>query len=432
MTAKKQYTDAQYKKFLYTPFSSSYGCSEDRIINWLLSAHPPIVSNFGLNRSNLKNTYFPYIKKHLGKGAYTIFTGILCAEGATGGIGWINYTARYGSPYNQLKQDVVYIKGLLRSKYAGLNQWAPEMGHVSVNATGQKIFRGLPKYSTGMYYMQATLAGNICCWNSYYTNGPAGSYPGNPYDYIINMIKKCGGKPFAGLNDGGSGTGGNGGSGSDELIKLPKAVYLNNSEFSVLGVHFRRYRNWLFIKYPFNVSGVGGDGGSGGSDAKGSSEDLYKKVLKVYNATHGHGLVYRMWRPAGDPDKTGWSDCSGMVGWLFHTIYPSLWNYGRINTGTILAFAKRKNAVVWHGSQAELIKHMDVVKHGDYIVMGNEPTCGAGIYSHVVWCYEGDGANAKICSMEPAGWLKHPLHYFLKNWWVPVTEHPYMYVCRLK
>lgn len=431
MVYKKEYTNKQYHKFLETPFSSSYGCDEDKVIHYYLRNHPPIVSNFGLNYNNLKNTYIPYVKKHLGKGAYTIFLGLQLrgAEGPTGGLGWINHEARYGSPYNQLNQDVAYIKQLLNSKAWGVNHWAPETGSCTLEKDAYTTFSHLHKGDTGMYYMQATLAGNACVWNHAWSMT---QYFGNPYDVIIDMIKACGGKPFAGLNDGGSGTGGNSGSGADETIKLPKAVYLNNSEFSVLGVHFRRYRNWLFIKYPFNVSGIGDGGSGGGSDAKGSSEDLYKKVLKVFNATHGRGLAYQMWRPAGDPDKTGWSDCSGMVGWLFHTIYPSLWNNGRLNTGTILAFAKRKNAVVWHGSQAELIKHMDVVKHGDYIVMGNEPTCGAGIYSHVVWCYEGDGANAKICSMEPAGWLKHPLHYFLKNWWVPVSEHPYMYVCRLK
>lgn len=436
MALRKKYTDNQYKKFLYTPYSSSYGCSEGKILNYFFTHHPPIINNFGLTKSNMESTYIPLIKRRLGSGAYTVFLGYVVQEGATGGIGWINNRARYGSPYQQLEQDLALIRSCGRNpKLFGLNQSAPETGFIPINATGKRIYNGLPKYSTGSFYMQLTLAGNACCWNSRAANG--GYYFGNPYDGIIDMIKACGGKPFARMNDGGSGTGGDSASGLDEKIQLPKSIYLNNSKFTFLGVHFKRYKNWIFIKYPFadllNVNRSGNHPDSGTSGAgKDTDKSKLEKALKQYYYLCGRNYEYANRRPQQNPRVVGWADCSGMVGYILHTVYPRMWAGGYINTATMYNYASSHNLIVWHGSQTQLIRDMDVVKQGDFILMGNTPNTGAGLASHVVWVYGGSGASAKVCSMEGPGWLKHPLHYFLKNWWLPYSEHPYMYVCRLK
>lgn len=215
---------------------------------------------------------------------------------------------------------------------------------------------------------------------------------------------------------------------------MPKAIYLNNSSFTFLGVHFSRVRNWLFIKYPFSdLLGNGSSSSEGGSSSSsGGSGDSakYKKAKKIFDYLSGRGYVYANIRPQRNPRAVGWADCSGMVGYILHTVYPRMWAGGYINTSTILQYCRAHKMVAWHGSQNQLIKHMSVVKQGDIIVMGADPSCGAGLMSHVVWVYSGNGANAKVCSMEGNGWLKHPLHYFLKNWWLP--HKPYMYVCRLK
>ena len=430
MALRKKYTDKQYKKFLYTPMASSYGCSEDKILDYFFAHRPPIVANFGLTKSNMKTLYLPLVKKEIGKGAYTIFLGYVLAEGATGNIGWINNRSRYGSPYQQLEQDLALINSCLNNPHLyGLNQWAPETGVIPINATGKAIYNNLPKRSTGAMYMQLTLAGNASCWNTRAMNG--GYYFGNPYDYIIDMIKACGGKPFSGVND--SGTGGDSGTGLEGLPKLPKKVYLNNSEFSVLGVKFKRYKNWLFIHYPFNVDGT--YNGSEDNDT-GDLSDKVKKEVAIVNSFGDRKFVYEQYRPAQNPNKVGWADCSGLVGWILHTVYPSMWNNGYINTGTILAYCRAHKMVVWSGSQEQFSRsEIKNIQAGDFIVMGNEPTCGAGDYSHVAFCYSGKGPSAKMISQEgPFGvrtTYKNTVNHFVNHWWYK-SEHPYFNLCRTK
>lgn len=194
--------------------SSTFGVSEDKCLDWFFRKHPPLINYYGLTKSNMKSIYLPYLKKELGKGAYTTFLGIVVAEGATGTLGWINYTYRYGGGLNALHQDVAYMKALLRSKKFGLNHWAPETGSCTLQKDAYTTFNSLHKGDIGMYYMQATLAGNACVWAHSWA---LTQYFGNPYDLIIDMIKSMGGHPFNAKNDGGSGSqGGNGGSGIGE------------------------------------------------------------------------------------------------------------------------------------------------------------------------------------------------------------------------
>ena len=63
MALRKKYTDKQYKKFLYTPMASSYGCSEGKILDYFFAHRPPIVSNFGLNKANMESIYLQLVKK---------------------------------------------------------------------------------------------------------------------------------------------------------------------------------------------------------------------------------------------------------------------------------------------------------------------------------------------------------------------------------
>lgn len=430
MVYKKEYTDKQYRKWLYTPFSSSFGVSEDKVLNWFFKRHPPIINRFGLTKSNMKNTYLKLVKKELGSGAYVTFLGILVAEGATGGIGWINNIQRFGSPYQQLKEDLNKMKGAIKHPHSfPINDSAPETGGTRLNKVAYEIYKHLPSGSIGGYYMTFTLAGNACCWANAWART---QYFGNPYDQIIDMIKSLGGKPFNGKNEGG--TGGNGGTGLEGLPNLPRAVYLNNSEFTILGVHFKRYKNWLFIHYPFNINGS--FSGSDSSSDSGTVSSKVKKEQKIVKSFGSKRFVYEQYRPQRDPNQVGWADCSGLAGWIMHTVYPAMWNHGYINTGTILAYAKAHKLVLWHGSQYEFSrKQIKNIKAGDFFVMGNEPSCGAGNYSHVVFCYEGSGAKAKVISQEgPFGartTYRWPMTKFVNHWW-PYSEHPYFYHCRTK
>lgn len=440
MPLRKEYTDKQYKEFLYTPLSSSYGTREDKVLNWFFARHPPIINNFGLTKANMKNTYLPYLTSHLGKGAYCIFLGYVVEEGATGSAGWINNRPRWGNAYQQLKQDVALIKSCLKNpRLFGLNQFAPETGFIPINATGKRIYHGLPKGSTGAMYMQLTLAGNACCWNSRAMNG--GYYFGNPYDGIIDMIKQCGGKPFAGLNDGGGSDGHSsmGDQGSGINIKLPKKIYLNNSSFTFMGVHFIRQRSWLTIKYPFNLGTAATGKGSKsskdiqGEDIKGNKKAVESAVLearRIIAYNRKHRIYYLMVHPQYDPVRTGHADCSGFVCWCFRKAYPGLYNNGYGYTGSILSYGRIHRWVVYAGSQAGLIRKMSIVHTGDILVMGHDPNCGAGGTSHTCFCIGGSGPNATMGNME-ANLMVKPLHYLLKNWWVSYpSPFPYMYVLR--
>lgn len=420
MAFRKEYTDAQYKTFLTTPFNSDFGISLDKALNYFW-AHPPMNlvasgTGEGLTRDNLKNEVIPIVQSILGKSAYVMFLCICMNENASG-LGFIAYTRRYGTRAQDCRDDCHYINNLLSGNYP-LNTSAPETGGASMSGTAYSILKACKKGDIGKYYMCATFAGNYWCWH---TSNVWNTYFGNPYDQCIDKIKAMGGNPFGG----GGSHGGAGGQGDGGLINLPHTVYLNNSRFSVLGVKFRRYRNWLHISYPAGLN-VSGAGGADDSESTPSNEKV-KRELEVYNNDiKGHNYYYAGVRPARNPKSVGYTDCSGLVGWILHTAYPGAWNGGYVNTQTLYDYFKSKGCVIWQGSQQQFLNSGEYkkMKAGDFVIMGRTGF-GAGLSSHTAFCYDDNG---NVVSQEGQGTLRHPIHYYITAWWTP----PFKYFCLVR
>lgn len=430
MPNKKEYTNEQYATFLTTPYSSNFGISEEKIISDFMSSSSTAQkrSAYGLTAENLKNKYIPYIKKELGSGAYVLFLLTVIAEGGSANIGWINYTYRPINGMQALQADVSYIKNLLETK-GKVNNWAPETGSCTLEQGAYDTYNRTVKGDIGRYYMVATLAGNACVWANAWAQT---QYFGNPYDLIINTIKNHGGDPFngkRGTGDVNSGKSGNGGNQIIDISKfLPRKVYLNSSKFRVLGITFKRYGNWLYLTYPWdNITGtinklkpITPDSGNDKND-----DSKVEKIMKELDKVKDHDYSYSNARPAKDPNTTGYTDCSGMDGWLVREVYPSIWNSGYTNTAVFLNYAKAHNLLVFSGSMVQA-RSFNKWKAGDLVIFGNEPTCGAGLYSHVAII----GRDNSTCySMEAAGFIKRPISYMLNNWWTP---QPYFNIMRIK
>lgn len=207
MVIYKKYSLEQYKAFLSNSFSSNFGMSEDKTLNWFFSQHgaQTVISRYGLTKSNMKNTYIPYLNKHLG--GYFMFLAITVQEG--GGAGnWINHYPASVSSSNgmaDMKPDVAYINSLLNSKAYPVSLSAPEVnGGLRVPednpGTAKQLLDSLGYGTIGRYYMPATMAGNAWVFATNWCinhQGPApGAYFGNPYDAIIDVIKSAGADPF--------------------------------------------------------------------------------------------------------------------------------------------------------------------------------------------------------------------------------------------
>lgn len=430
MPNKKEYTNEQYEKFLTTPYSADFGISEQKIIDTFMSSASTAQkrSAYGVTAENLKSTYIPYIKKELGSGAYVLFLLTVVAEGGSASLGWINYTYRPINGMQALELDVAYIKHLLTSK-GKVNNWAPETGSCTLEQGAYDTYNKTVNGDIGRYYMVATLAGNACVWSNAWAQT---QYFGNPYDLIIDTIKKYGGDPFNGKKGSGGPVkdgGGNGGSAILDSIKLPRAIHMQSSKFTFLGVTFTRYRDWLFISYPWdNITGnnnsnqkpITPDSGSSSSNS-----DKVEKVMKELDKVKDKDFIYSNYRPAQNPLVSGATDCSGMDGWLLREVYPSLWNNGYTNTGIFLNFAKSHNLLIFEGNMNS-IKSFNKWKAGDLILFGDEPSVGAGGASHVAII----GRDNSTCySQEPAGFIKRPISYMLNSWW---SYRPYAYIMRIK
>lgn len=431
MAAKKEYSNEEYTKFLTTPYSSDFGISEEKIISTFMSASSTAQkrSAYGVTAENLKSTYIPYLKKQLGSGAYVMFLLTVVSEGGSANLGWINYTYRPINGMQAMEADVAYVKNLLNSK-GKVNNWAPETGSCTLEQEAYNTYNKTVKGDIGRYYMVATLAGNACVWSNAWAQT---QYFGNPYDLIIDTIKKYGGDPFngkRGQGDVNSNKGGNGGSEIADLSKLlPRKVYINNSKFRVLGITFKRYGNWLYLSYPWdNIVGnhnsnqktITPESGSASSD-----NNKVEKIMKELDKVKGRDFTYSNYRPASDPNITGATDCSGMDGWLCREVFPSLWNSGYTNTGNFLNYAKAYNMLVYTGSMVGA-RNFKGWKAGDIIIFGDTPDCGAGLASHMAII----GRDNNTCySMEPAGFIKRPISYMLNNWWTP---RPYCNIMRIK
>lgn len=432
MPSKKEYTNEEYEKFLTTQYSSDFGISEDKVINTFMSSSSTAQkrSAYGITAENLKSTYIPYIQKELGSGAYVMFLLTVVAEGGSASLGWVNYTYRPINGMLALKEDVAYIKNLLTSK-GKVNNWAPETGACTLEQGAYDTYNKTVKGDIGRYYMVATLAGNACVWANAWANT---QYFGNPYDLIIDTIKKYGGNPFSGENPKGTGGvvqdgGGNGGSAFVDKLKLPRAIYMQGSKFEFLGVKFKRYGNWLYITYPWdNITGQNNDKQqtiTPETPDREPSTDNIEKIMKELDKVKEKDFQYSNYRPAQNPLVSGATDCSGMDGWLVRDVVPSLWNGGYTNTGIFLNYAKSHNLLVYEGNMNS-VKSFNKWKAGDLILFGDDPSIGAGGSSHVAII----GRDNSTCySMETAGFIKRPINYMLNYWW---SYRPYAYIMRLK
>lgn len=461
MGAKKKRTTEEYVTWLKQSFNSTWGLSYDQVLNYAFnnSAFQTKVNSYGVGRSWYENTGIPAIESILGKGSGVMFTAIVCCEGGNKTLGWINHTYRSGSALPDIKTDAEYIKDLLNSfSYPpALND---PYGGIPTMPNGGEVRNVLNQCSAGAigrYYMCATLAGNACVWAESWANN---YYFGNPYDQIMDMIANFGGDISKGSTATGSApTGGNGISadnlptdietlqnmlldaingGTQALMELlnklfPSKVYLNNSTFSVLGCKFRRYGQWLFITYPWeNMPDLTTDidyngefnGGNEEGDPSQNPSDWYAKIVAELDKIRNKSFWYSNARPAGDLTSINYTDCSGFAGWIARTAFPKMWNSGYTNTGTQLTTMKSIGSIVYSGSQSALVSQASKVKAGDFLIMGSEPSCGAGLQSHIAWVETPE----KVWSMEGQGLLCKSLNTFLTRWWTP--GRPYFNVCR--
>lgn len=475
----KKYTTAQYEAFLKQPFRSNFGIDFNTVWNDVSSstAFKSIIRDYGISADYFKNKCIPVVKQILGENAYFMYLMIMYNEGHGSGssFDFINWTYRENADAD-IKDTSNHIKDLLASKSYPPAVTAPEVpGGMPGASACQKCLNECPTGSIGRYYIPSTLAGNAWVWG---TSWAQNQYFGNPYDVIIDYIKSKGKDPFnaSGNGSGDSSTGGSG-SGDDysdpsnplddlsganfaELMSqalaqgtqavkdlldklFPKAVYLNNSKFSVLGLRFRRYQQYLYLTYPWeyigdalgdlvgNITGGSnddsgsGDSGSGDSGSGDNTSDWYQKIETELNKIRNKKFSYENVRPQPDLQSVSYADCSSFAGWISRTAFPKMWNGGYTNTGTQLPLFKGGGvgSVAWTGTLKGLINNQDKVKDGDFLIMGQSPDCGAGLASHIAWV---ENKNS-VWSMEGRGLLNYSLSYFLNTWW---SERPYMNVCR--
>lgn len=444
MTKERKTED--YIKWLQSSFSSDFGCDYNKVLAYVskTSSWNARLSGEGVNNTWWTKTAVPYIKSQLGEGAWVMFMGIVMAEGYSRGLDWINHTTQSGGAFDSIKYCCSYIKGLIYSHaypVAATDYFGGIMSPMPGKAECQKALNTMPNGSIGRYYMCATLAGNAWVWSPNWSNN---SKYGNPYDQIMDMINACGGNVAKGNNASSSGSTDSGsGSGNfmqdlqsalasgEESFKnfidklFPKAVYLNNSTFHVLGMTFRQYRHYMYIRYPWdNYQGNGSGSGSGGDGS--NTNGWYQEMVAELNKIKGkqHSFTYENIRPQQDLTKVNWADCSGFVGWLARKPFPKLWNNGYTNTATMKPqFNGSIGKVIVEGSQSYVLSQIDKLKAGDFFLMGDTSACGAGLSSHVAWCETPD----KVWSMEGQGLLCYSAKYFLSTWWSP---KPYMSICR--
>lgn len=221
MSSKKQFTNAQYEKFLMRPYLDDYGINQDEFTSWWWANKPMnTVNHYGLTSSMFAQVV-TQLKSKLGAG-YLNFLLTVKNEN-TARYGWIGNRERTGNYLEQLDQDIDLVKDLLTApptKY-GVADSAPEINggaKLPFPKEMYNFYNSLNDYSLGKYYMTATLAGNCCVWLTSYADS---QYFGNPYDTIINTVQSLGGNPFE--------VGGNNqppvdNGGDDKMVDLPENV----------------------------------------------------------------------------------------------------------------------------------------------------------------------------------------------------------------
>lgn len=209
MVKYKEYTNAQYEAFLKSDFTNNFGFNEETFADWFMSqaGSGAVRQSYGVTKANLLSTYIPNLKAKL-NGGWAMFLMITVTEG--GGAGnWLNhYASDTGSTgLACMNADIAYVKQIW-STYYPIARSAPEvMGGANYTpdkaGEDERVYRACGNHSIGNYFMPATLAGNAWVFATKWCLAHQGAsapsvYFGNPYDQIINMIKKAGGNPFTG------------------------------------------------------------------------------------------------------------------------------------------------------------------------------------------------------------------------------------------
>lgn len=414
MVVYKEYTNGQYKKFLSHKMGANFGISEqtflDKFMRLPFSAKSPFTT-YGVTRKQLEDSYIPLLKSILG--GYVWFLLYSYQEG--GGAGnWINHYGNDTSstPYGCMRDDAKYLVNISH-RHGSPAMSAPEVFNwtpYTEDTPGEtaKTLNSMGNGTIGRAYMQSTMAGNAWVFGTKWCEANQGSAPpyvyfGNPYDGIIDLIKKMGGDPF-GDNDTDSSPKGDSHPKNPQSTK-PKVVkkngihkgyvYLNGSLFATGnddGIKFTRYGNILFLE-PGEQEAVdantnnGGDAKESGKEADKTPTDkkwekIKKEIDRIKNS-HGGQYTYANIRPQQNPTVCGWADCSGMVGFVIRNVFPQVWNNGYLHTGTIYQAFKKMGKVVWAGPVSEMPSHYKDVKKGYLIEMAQDMTFGAGLYSHV-------------------------------------------------
>lgn len=434
MVWQREYTLEQYKTWLNTSISSDFGCDMDKAIAYFMThAKQTLIQGYGVTASNLKSTYIPIMQKYIGSGSWVLFMAKCIAEGANGPseFGWINQTYRSPDGPTACKQDAMYMKDTSLHKTYGFCQFSGLDG-VNLNMPdGVKFFQGINPGTVGCHYMQTTLAGNACLW----ANSVAEAHQwGNPYDHCIDMIKAWGGDPFNG-KAGTSGQGrdpqkqeGTGGGAGINMPKLPRAIHLEGSKFTFLGVTFTRYRDWLFITYPWDdIAGQNNSNAKEPTPSSGDREPSGSKIDKILariDEVKDHNYIYNGNRPSQDPNKVGWADCSGMTGWITHDVLPEPWNGGKVSTINFYNYGMAHDLIIYKSDLKGLL-NFKKWKAGDMVLFGEAPNIPPGGASHIAIL----GKDNMCYSMEPQGFIKNKIDYMLTYWW---TNRPYAYVMRIK
>lgn len=455
----KEYNNEQYEKFLSHKLGDNFGISKKTFLDNFMKLKFTDISPFttyGVTRKKLEDEYIPLLKSILG--GYVFFLLYSYYEG--GGQGnWINHFDHDTSAtsYGCMRDDAKYL--------AKISHWhgSPTMHADEVlnkapyieedpGSTARMLNR-MADGTIGRAYMQSTMAGNAWVFGTKWCVAHQGSLPnvyfGNPYDSIIDLIKKMGGDPF--------GAGGK----YDDDDKVPRGdyhpknpqsikpkvikkksihsgyIYLNGTLMATGNgddIKITRYGNMLFIDTG-DVKEVGVNDSDGG-DAKESGKESdkiprdnkwerIKKEIDRLKKSHGGQYTYSNDRPQQNPTISGQGDCSGFVGFVIRNVYPQVWAHGVISTGSIFAKFKAMNKVVWAGPANEFPNHYKDVKRGYIIMMGQDLTFGPGLYQHT-GIMMGDGADAIFFNQSggtpPTEWhttlrQEYELHKFTHPYW---------------
>ena len=468
MVVYKEYTNEQYKQFLSHKMGDNFGISKktflDNFMQLNFSAGSPFTT-YGVTRKQLEDDYIPLLKSIIG--GYVWFLLYSYQEG--GGAGnWINHymndTAT--TPYGCMRDDARYLSNISHT-YSSPAMGAQEVfgGTPYVEddpGSTLRMYNGLAAGTIGRAYIPSTMAGNAWIFGTKWCEAHQGSskpyvYFGNPYDVIIDLIKKMGGDPFG---DGGNDVEEKSPRG-DNHPKNPQStkpkvikkkgihngyIYLNGTLMAKGNgdkIKFTRYGNMLFIDTgePKEVSPNDGDGGDAKESGKESEkipadskwERIEKEIDRLKNA-HGGQYTYSNDRPQQNPTISGKGDCSGFVGFVIRNVYPQVWANGWISTGSIFSKFKAMGKVVWDGPASEFPSHYKDAKRGYIIMMGADPSFGPGNAQHT-GIMMGDGADAIMFHQPgtypgnpyPTHWndtLKHAYEEYAAN-------HPYWGILRI-